>query len=186
MKLFSKKCSFSINNKIFININKNKIIIKIIIISFLYTSLIKINFLYYFFIKYQIIKNIYSNNYYLYDHFKSYENDLDHFNLIDINYAYSFKYKIVKVEYLIGFYDKNNSIIVPSDLTLYNNLHIICYIENKKSNILNSLANIHRNCYYKYIEFYNINEKLKFGIKIFRTNESFANIEEKYDLIIIN
>ena len=178
MKLFTKNNYISINNKSFNNIIKNKIIIKIFITTFFFFNIIN-KFLYNIFIKYEINRNYNSNYFYLYDYFKDNENNLEHFSLIDINFAYSFKYKIAKVEYLIGFYDKNNNFILPSDLTLYKKLHVICYIENRNFNIyINSFANIHKNSYYKCIEYYNINEKLQFGIKIYRTNDKEENIEE--------
>ena len=60
-------------------------------------------------------------------------------------------------------------IISPSDLTLYNDLNIICHIKIiNTNNTIDSLANIYKNQYYQCIEFFNINEKVKFGIKIYK------------------
>ena len=96
-------------------------------------------------------------------------------NLTYINYSFSFKYKIVKVEYNIGFYNENNELINPSDLTLYNNLHIICnYFENNnKRNNIYSLANIYNNQFYKCLEFFNIYQKVRFGINILKKNKNY-------------
>ena len=88
-----------------------------------------------------------------------------YFNLTYINYSFSFKYKIAKVEYNIGFYNENNDLINPSDLTLYNKLHIVCnFIENNKNNTIYSLPNIDNNQYFKCIHFFNLYNKEIFGI----------------------
>ena len=42
---------------------------------------------------------------------------------------------------------------------------------------MNTYANIN-NYYYKYIEYCNLKEKLKFGIKIIQTNENNENIQD--------
>ena len=41
----------------------------------------------------------------------------------------------IKIIFKIGFYDYNKNLILPSDLTLYNNLHIICNIKISNENI---------------------------------------------------
>ena len=107
-----------------------------------------------------------------YDKYKfSYYTNLDNLYLINltyVNYSLSFKEKIIKVEYNVGFYNENNILINPSDLTLYNNLHIICnFYENiKNRNIIYSLPNIYNNQFYKCIEFFNISQNVRFGINI--------------------
>ena len=69
--------------------------------------------------------------------------------------------------------------IFPSDLPLYNNLHIICVIEIINKNIIiSSLPNIYQNKYYECIEFINIKEKIKFGIKIYQSKEKEENMED--------
>lgn len=101
----------------------------------------------------------YDNNYYI--------------KLININYSFSLNYKIVKVEYIIGFYNDNDDLIHPSDLTLYNNLHIIC--NYKEDNIINiySLAHIYNNKFMKCLSFLNIQQKVKFGINIIKKNKKY-------------
>ena len=79
---------------------------------------------------------------------------------------------MIKIEYNIGFYDKYNNLILPSDLTLKYNLHIICSVEIDLGNSINSLANIYENKYFKCIEFFNLNDKIKFWIKIYQIKEN--------------
>ena len=108
----------------------------------------------YFYLNKNIFKNVYKLNYYY-------------------NYSYSLKYNITKVEYYIGFYDNNSNLIMPSDITLYNDLHIVCYInDNNKSSYIHSLAGISDNKYFNCVEFINFNEALNFGIKIFKNQKS--------------
>ena len=79
-----------------------------------------------------------------------------------------------------------NNIIIPSDLTLYNNLHVICHVGNGNiADNIQSLANIYKN-YYKCIEYLNINDKKKFGISF--NKESFNDLYTIYifDDTIIN
>ena len=86
------------------------------------------------------------------------------------NYTYSNKYNITKIDYTIGVYDEEKNIIYPSDLSLYNDAHVSCFleIENDTNPIeIYSIPDIYKNNFYKCTEFFNINEKVKFGIKIF-------------------
>ena len=88
--------------------------------------------------------------------------------LSNIEYSFSFKNNITEIKYQFNFYD-NNNLIVPSNLTLLYDLHIICNMKDK-NDIINiiSLANIYENKYFYCIELVNINEKMNFGIKIFK------------------
>ena len=104
------------------------------------------------------------NKYYLFDNLTN----SDYFKLLFFNYIFSFKYKLIKVEYFIAFYDKNNNLILPSELALYNNINIICTFINN-NNEYDSLANIYKNKYFNCIEIFKINEKKTFGIKLFQT-----------------
>ena len=109
-------------------------------------------------------------------------NNLDFFKLFDIKYLYSFKFNIIKVEYNIEFCESNQALILPSDLTLYKNLHIFCHFEsNNSSIIINSFPDIIENKIFKCIEYFNIFEDIKFGIKIYKINE---NGEDIYNHII--
>jgi len=108
------------------------------------------------------------------------KNNLDFFRLFDIKYLYSFKYNIIKVEYNIEFYESDKNLILPSDLTLYKNLHIFCHIESNTLNnsniIINSYPDIIENKHFKCIEYFNIYENIKYGIQIFEINEDGESI----------
>jgi CDP-glycerol glycerophosphotransferase (TagB/SpsB family) len=114
-----------------------------------------------------------SNKHYIYNYFEDTSINNIYFNISNFKYSFSFKFKIISIEYKIAFYD-NNKIIFPSDLKLYYNLSIICHIEigHKKISI-DSLPNIYQNKYYYCLDFFNINEKILIGIKIIK------EIEEK-------
>jgi hypothetical protein len=91
------------------------------------------------------------------------------FNVTSIRYSREIKNKIIKVEYLIGFYDLNKNLIAPSDFTLYYNYHVLCYNKNIKNNIfINSLANIYKNKNYYCTEFFNRNDNIIFGIILYK------------------
>ena len=94
-------------------------------------------------------------------------NNTGYFKITSIQYSFSFKYNIVKVDYDIGFFDKDNNIILPSDISLYKNLSIVCNILLKNGSNINSLANIYKNNFYNCIEFCLMNETIKFGVKIY-------------------
>ena len=78
----------------------------------------------------------------------------------------------MEILYNITFYNKNDILIKPSELSLFNKINIFCLIEiveNKNSTnktIIISLANIYKNKQFYCKEFLNIKEKVKFGIKI--------------------
>lgn len=100
-------------------------------------------------------------------------NNFDYFKLFDIKYLYSFKFNIIKAEYNIEFSETDKTLILPSDLTLYKNLQIFCHIELNNSNIIiNSFPMIVENKNFKCIEYFNIHENFKFGIKIYEINEN--------------
>ena len=70
--------------------------------------------------------------------------------------------------------------ILPSDITLYKNLHIFCHYESNNSNIIiNSLPDIVDNTNFKCTEYFNINENFKIGIKIYQINEK-GKVIKKY------
>ena len=105
------------------------------------------------------------NKYYIYNGIS--------FNLTNLKYSFSFAFNIIKIEYYIGFYDKNNNIIIPSDLSLYNNFHVICHFEELKKEVkIDSLANIYKNKYFHCIEFFNYNEKINIGIILYEEKKN--------------
>ena len=98
---------------------------------------------------------------------------LKYYNVSNLFYNYSFKFKSIKIEYKIGFYDINKKLIDPSFITLYNKLHIICEFKVINNNInIYSLPNIYQNEFFRCIEYFNINEKIKLGIKLYIINEN--------------
>ena len=157
-------------------LKKIKIIIieKIIFIS-IFTFLLYINLVKNFITTQKTSEVSQSNS----NYFKM-KNNLDFFRLFDIKYLYSFKYNIIKVEYNIEFYESDKNLILPSDLTLYKNLHIFCHIEsnilNNSNIIINSYPDIIENKHFKCIEYFNIYENIKYGIHIFEINEDGENI----------
>lgn len=100
-------------------------------------------------------------------------NNEQYLNLTEIKYKFSFTFNLIRIEYIFGFYE-NNNLILPSDLALYKNLILICYIEvlDNIKVIINSLANIHKNRYYRCVEYYKINEIINFGIKLYEKKEN--------------
>jgi len=93
-------------------------------------------------------------------------------HILFINYSFSFIFHRAKIEYNFGFFDKNNNLIIPSNLTIYYKLHIFCQTNYKNENRnIKSLAYIYKNKYYKCIEYFNINEKVYFGIEIYKNNK---------------
>ena len=106
---------------------------------------------------------------------------IKYFNVFDLKYFYSFKFNIIRIEYKIGLYNNENKLILPSDVILYKNLHLVCFIEiiNKNnSTTINTLPNIYQNNLYKCTEFFKLNEKIKIGIKIYQNTENEEKLEE--------
>ena len=162
----------------------NNILLKIFLLILFYL-IINFSFIRYINIKYRsrLIKNKnitqykynnsgFSNKYFL----PKYLNNSEYFKIIFFEYYYSLKFNIIKINYRIQFYDNNHNIIPPSEL-LNNNIHVICYIKAKIN--IDSLANIIKNQYFDCIEFFNINENIKFGIKIY-------SIEDNIQYFIVN
>ena len=90
-----------------------------------------------------------------------------YFNPQNLNYIFSFKYNITQLEYNIYFYDKSYHLIRPSDIILFYGLRIICYMQGINNNInIYSIAEIEDDKKFTCIEFFNNNDKIKFGIKI--------------------
>ena len=75
---------------------------------------------------------IYNNNYF--------DNSTDSFiidnlifNIINFITYCSDKFNLTKISYGIQAFDSDNNMITPSELTLYYNLHILCFIKNNNS-----------------------------------------------------
>jgi CDP-glycerol glycerophosphotransferase (TagB/SpsB family) len=91
-----------------------------------------------------------------------------YFKIININYTFSETFNLVKLKYMIALYDENKTLIIPSDLSLYDDLHFACFIEIENRKIINSLAYIHSNKYIKCTEIFKYKENIKYGITIYR------------------
>ena len=98
-----------------------------------------------------------------------------YFKILKKNYVFSSKYRLVKLEYVIGFFDQNKNLLTPPEMTLYNNLHFACFLETLDNKTVNSLAYIYLAKYIKCIEYFKFGEKIKFGLTIFE-NKSFFQI----------
>jgi hypothetical protein len=82
---------------------------------------------------------------------------------------------LVKISYIIHVFDSNNNTILPSDLTLYYNLRIICLLNINTINIT-SLAAIKSDKFFKCIEFFKLNEKIRVGYIIYGGKEQKKSI----------
>ena len=117
----------------------------------------------------------------LYSLFRLFKRNLDikdiYFNYKNLIFSFSQKFNITEIQYNIYFYDKNNNIINPSDLSLFYNLYIICNMNYKSILIsVDSLANIIDSKKFQCVEYFNINETINFGIKIY-LGEKYSNIK---------
>lgn len=113
-------------------------------------------------------------------------NEDSYFNIISLRYFYSIKFKTIKLEYKFEILDNDKNAISPSDLVLYKNLHPLCFIEivnekkNKNKIYISSIPNIYENRFFKCVEFYNINDKVNIGVKIYKEKEDIEYDEEVY------
>ena len=92
---------------------------------------------------------------------------------------YNNNYNIVKISYQFQVFDSNHNSINPSDLTLYYNLHILCFFnDNNRVNVY-SLASIEDDKFFKCIEFLKYHDDAKYGIIIYRTSRT-GKIQKNY------
>ena len=98
---------------------------------------------------------------------------------------YSYKYNLFKLNYKIDVFNSESEPILPSDLTLGFNLHIICYLNINNSFNIYSLPKIEEDKYFKCSEFYHMNENITIGVIVYESdtngfikkNISLYNIE---------
>ena len=172
MELFKIYKYFKKNQNEMVNLKKKKSkILKILLLYFIIISLKE-----YIFYKLKIIKNrnttkssklISFNKYYI----NNILNKKIFFNVTYLKYSFSFKFNIAKMEYYLTFYDENNNILFPSDLSLYNDFHVFCNIKINNNHSVYSLANIYDK-YYSCIEFFNLNEIINFGLEVYYNYEN--------------
>ena len=101
----------------------------------------------------------------------------NYFNISKIDYEFSYQFNIAKVEYYIAFYDNTDNLIIPSDMAFYTNLHLMCNfkIPNTTLNI-ESMPSIVDDKYHKCVEFFQLNEKVNFGVKVYLINEKMNSV----------
>ena len=131
------------------------------------------NFLFY--------ENVYFNSFEI---FKKMRNK--YFSLSYINYNFSREFGMVKLEYIIGLYDQNKTLLTPSELALYNNLHFACFIETENKKTINSLPHIYLGKYLKCTEIFNYKENIKFGIVTFKRLSFYKIFFYSKDIIDYN
>lgn len=121
--------------------------------------------------------------FYLFNNTNIFGQKVQYLNIFDLKYLFSFKYNIIKIEYKFGLYEYDKKIISPSQFFI-KNINFICSIKIFNNNIsINSLPNIYEDKYYKCVEYYEINEKINFGIKIYERNENndnYRNIQDDF------
>lgn len=120
---------------------------------------------------------------------KKYKNKFNNENLslnfINHQYYYSDKFNTAKIAFQIEVFDKNHKYIIPSDLTLYYNLHLLCFIIINDTVNIYSLPSIKKDKYFECTEFYNSKENIKIGVIIYRTNNDDI-IEDNYTTYVID
>ena len=93
------------------------------------------------------------------------------FNITNITSYYSYKFGLLRINYQIQLFDFNNNLILPSDLSLFYKLHILCFIKVKSINIY-SLASINENKYFKCSEFFRMNESIQINFLLYETENN--------------
>ena len=172
-QITSKKKYILLNNSHFKKINnlflKKKSILKIYLIIIIILIICLLLQSIYFAFENSIKYNNFSNTFYLGRLFLDNEKDLT-LKISNLDYSYSLKYNITEVKYCIKFYDEYNNSIIPTTLSFYN-YHVICHMKSIiNNNNFESISNIYENKYFCCIEYFNIGEKLTFGIKIYNIN----------------
>ena len=131
------------------------------------------------------INKIKNNKFNFYEINQSFINDnsnIKYYKILNFKYSFSLRFKKVKIEYNIYFFDQNKKIITPTNI-LYNDLQITCYFKVINDINLESISNIYQNKYFYCIEFFNIKERVKIGIKIYKQNN---DIKKDYIIYFCN
>jgi len=129
-------------------------------------------------------KNDLKLKFYNYNHsfnnFVKIKEDCIYFKISELKYFYSFKFNLVQIEYKFTFHNNNNDLISQSELSFYKNIQIICNIEILNSKIINSISDIYQDKYFRCIEYFKLNEKIRIGIIIVQKNDNEEKEKEKY------
>ena len=133
-------------------------------------------------VKFLVYDKFFFNSMSMYNIFKN-----KYFNITYLNYFFSNEYKKVKFEFDFGIYDKNKTLINPSDFALYNDITVLCYMKVEKTTIY-TLPQILENKYFGCIEFFNLEEKVEFGLHMFpqRRRSYFTITFNLYQYINLN
>ena len=111
--------------------------------------------------KFLVYDDFFFNSMAMYNHFKN-----KYFDLSYLNYTFSKDFEKVKLEFIFGIYDKNKTLIHPSDFALYDEMTVLCFIK-VGGTIIYSLPQIIENKYFECIEYFKIDEKPKFGLHFY-------------------
>ena len=125
-----------------------------------------------------IIKN--NNDHYLIAS-KNFIKDKLIFNLINHKSYYNHQFNLVQIYFKIQVFDSLQKQILPSDLALNYNLHILCFIKINNSININSLAAIEEDKYFTCNEFFYLNEIIELGIIIYEIDNNH-NIKKDYSI----
>ena len=85
---------------------------------------------------------------------------------------------MAKYSYQIQALDKIYEKILPSDLTLHNNLHMLCFLFINETINIYSLADIIDDRYFRCTEFSYLNENIKIGFLLYTIKENNFVIED--------
>ena len=130
-------------------------------------------------IKFFVYDDFYFNSMFIFNAFKN-----KYFNITSLDYTYSTKFSKIKFQFTFGVFDKNKSIIHPSDLTLYNKMSVLC-IMNINEITIYSLPLIIDNQYYKCIEYFDIDEIPHFGLQFYpQRSKSFLTLNFNFSKYI--
>ena len=101
------------------------------------------------------------------------------------NYKYYYYNNLAKISFQIQVFDSNHHLMIPSDLTLYYNLHIFCFIKINDTIKICSFPVIEEDKFFKCIEFFKFHEMIKVGIIIYKSSLN-RKIQENYITYIIS
>ena len=112
---------------------------------------------------------------------KNFTKDKLIFNLINHKSYYNHQFNLVQIYFKIQVFDSLQKLILPSDLTLNYNLHILCFIKINNTININSMAAIEEDKYFTCNEFFYLNEMIELGIIIYEIDNNH-NIKKDYSI----
>ena len=122
-------------------------------------------------VKFFVYDDFYFNSMFIFNTFKN-----KYFNITSLNYTFSNKFSKIKFQFIFGIFDKNKTLISPSDFTLYSRMSVLCFITINDTTIY-SLPQIIGNQYYECIEYFDIDEIPQFGLHFYpQRSKSFLTL----------